>query len=83
VRIEGRDLAIKASVGAAVVGPGERLSVDELLRRADVAMYHAKAQGKDRLATWAPTMDVSPGADPGGARHARAARVATGAPAAP
>lgn len=70
VQIEGRSLAIKASIGAAVAEAGETLAVDELLRRADVAMYHAKAQGKDRLANYAPGMDV--GQATTARRHARA-----------
>ena len=64
VLIEGRELVVPASIGVAAAVPGEHLAVDELLRRADVAMYQAKAQGKNRLATYAPGIDVVPGASP-------------------
>ena len=52
-----------ASIGvAAPAAPGEHLEVDELLRlQPHVAMYHAKAQGKNCLATHDPTIDVVPG----------------------
>ncbi|HRU07294.1 MAG TPA: diguanylate cyclase, partial [Candidatus Brocadiia bacterium] len=44
---------ITASVGvAAYSGKGE--TIDILLRRADEALYKAKAQGRDRVATWSP-----------------------------
>ena len=81
VTIEGRELVVPASIGVAVAGPGEHLAVDELLRRADVAMYQAKAQGKNRLATYAPGLDVVPEASPvapePAPRHARSTRPAT------
>lgn len=35
----------------------ETMNGDELVRRADVAMYHAKARGKHRCATYAPEFD--------------------------
>jgi diguanylate cyclase (GGDEF)-like protein len=79
VPIEGRDLVVPASIGVAIAQPGEMLAVDELLRRADVAMYGAKARGKHRLATYqegeAPeSIDLAPAHPP--ARHTRAARPA-------
>ena len=64
VSIEGVDLVVPASIGIAAAAPREALAVDELLRRADVAMYHAKAQGKNRLATYDPGIDVVPGSTP-------------------
>ena len=57
VAIEGRDLVVPASIGVALASAGERPAVDELLRQADVAMYHAKAAGKHRLATYSPQLD--------------------------
>jgi len=81
ITIEGRELVVPASIGVAAAAPGEHLEVDELLRRADVAMYHAKAQGKNRLATHNPAIDVVPGSTPVAAspalRHARTPRPAT------
>jgi diguanylate cyclase (GGDEF)-like protein len=81
ITIEGRELVVPASIGVAAAAPGEHLEVDELLRRADVAMYHAKAQGKNRLATHDPAIDVVPGSTPVPAsqpalRHARTPRPA-------
>ena len=46
--------------------PGELIAVDELLRRADVAMYHAKAQGKNRLACYTPLLEPVVGRRAGG-----------------
>ncbi len=60
VPIEGKEVVVPASIGAAAIGLGETVPVDELLRRADVAMYHAKAQGKNRLATYSRSLDVQP-----------------------
>jgi diguanylate cyclase (GGDEF)-like protein len=45
VRVHGQLLHVRASVGTAVDGSGDP---DELLRRADAAMYTAKRQGKGR-----------------------------------
>jgi diguanylate cyclase (GGDEF)-like protein len=47
--VDGRRVAVSASIGLALMPEAERLEADELLRRADVAMYHAKARGKHRL----------------------------------
>jgi diguanylate cyclase (GGDEF)-like protein len=41
----GRDLLVTASVGVAI---GRRASAEELLRDADIAMYRAKWEGKNR-----------------------------------
>jgi diguanylate cyclase (GGDEF)-like protein/PAS domain S-box-containing protein len=45
-----------ASVGATLF-EGRSESVDELLKRADLAMYRAKAQGRDRLCLFDPAME--------------------------
>ncbi len=44
VLVEGREVDLRASIGIAEAQEGE--SAEDLLRNADVAMYHAKAQGK-------------------------------------
>jgi diguanylate cyclase (GGDEF)-like protein/PAS domain S-box-containing protein len=44
IQLQGREIFITTSIGAALAGPGYR-QPEELLRDADVAMYHAKAQG--------------------------------------
>jgi diguanylate cyclase (GGDEF)-like protein/PAS domain S-box-containing protein len=45
IRIEGRDLFIGGSIGIALSTPNQD-STDDLLRKADLAMYHAKVNGK-------------------------------------
>ena len=78
VAIEGRDLTVPASIGVALAPIGARIAVDELLRQADVAMYQAKAAGKQRLATYDPASDPGPAAAPVPVAHTRRARA--GAP---
>ena len=46
-------LRVTASIG---IAEGDRLEAGELLRDADIALYRAKAAGKDRSATFVPTM---------------------------
>jgi diguanylate cyclase (GGDEF)-like protein len=52
----GRKLTVTASVGIAVGAPA---SADELLRNADVALYEAKARGRDGYAMFEPGMEGS------------------------
>jgi diguanylate cyclase (GGDEF)-like protein len=59
-------LAVSASVGLATRGEDEPLDVDELIRRADVAMYRAKAQGKNRWTTYTDAV-LQPGQAPASA----------------
>jgi len=47
VRIEGHPIFVTTSIGV-VVCDGTYSSVEEILRDADTAMYHAKARGKSR-----------------------------------
>jgi diguanylate cyclase (GGDEF)-like protein len=47
VSIGGRDVFSSASIGIAC-GPGHYGNPEEILRDADVAMYHAKSRGKSR-----------------------------------
>jgi diguanylate cyclase (GGDEF)-like protein len=56
-KIAGHDaLSISASIG---VASGDRVTADELLRDADVALYRAKASGKKRAVVFAPSMQVA------------------------
>ena len=58
IRIAGYDeatLRVTASIGIAA---GEHRSAQELLRAADIALYRAKAAGKDRYAAFAQEMEV-------------------------
>ncbi|WP_161952519.1 bifunctional diguanylate cyclase/phosphodiesterase [Actinoplanes sp. TFC3] len=54
--IDGTPVNASASIGIALSGPGE-YAADELMNRADVAMYHAKRRGgESRWACFADTM---------------------------
>ena len=55
VVLQGREVTIGASIGIAVSRSGDE-GADVLLRNADVAMYTAKNQGKNRYVTFAPEM---------------------------
>ncbi|MET8577891.1 EAL domain-containing protein [Streptomyces sp. NPDC005012] len=52
--IDGNDVRVAASIGVAFAEPG--IGAGELLRNADLAMYRAKAAGKDRVELYAPQM---------------------------
>ena len=56
--IAGRQVFAHASIGVAVGIPGE-VTPDELLRKADVAMYGAKGHGKARFETYDPVQNAS------------------------
>ncbi len=47
--IAGNELHVSCSIGIAVY-PDDGTDLDELMRRADVAMYEAKANGRDKVA---------------------------------
>ncbi|MGB2712488.1 MAG: EAL domain-containing protein [Conexibacter sp.] len=49
----GRRRPITASIGIALFGESERLSAEDVLVNADLAMYDAKEAGRDRAATYA------------------------------
>jgi len=51
VRLHDRYVAVRASVGIAMYASSEQ-TAEELLRNADISMYSAKAQGKDRLVVY-------------------------------
>jgi diguanylate cyclase (GGDEF)-like protein len=55
VHAKGHAMVVEASIGLAPARAGD--TSDELLRRADVAMYEAKTQGKGRYVVYAPAMD--------------------------
>jgi diguanylate cyclase (GGDEF)-like protein/PAS domain S-box-containing protein len=57
--LSGREIVTTASVGVAVRGPGTGHGTpDELLREADVAMYHAKAAGGAQAALFESSMSA-------------------------
>ncbi|HTK45862.1 MAG TPA: GGDEF domain-containing protein [Patescibacteria group bacterium] len=75
VPIEGSRLVVPASIGVAVSAPFEKPTVDELLRRADTAMYNAKAAGKHRLAVYSPEVSAVASPVARSVRHTRVPRV--------
>jgi diguanylate cyclase (GGDEF)-like protein len=53
--VSGREVHVHASVGIALDCGGDR-SADVMLGEADLAMYHAKAEGKARYAVFSEDM---------------------------
>ena len=56
--IEGRELVVTCSMGIAIY-PVDSKNNGDLLRKADMAMYHAKAQGKSQYAFFTEEMNKS------------------------
>ena len=54
--IEGHAVQVSCSVGVAVY-PEDGMDIDELMRRADAAMYEAKAAGRDKVCLFVPEID--------------------------
>ncbi len=52
----GQEARVAASIGVAFAEPG--VDAGDLLRNADLAMYRAKAAGKDRVELYAPQMQA-------------------------
>ena len=55
--VGGQTIFVGTSIGIAVADVSD-LSAEELLRRADVAMYHAKQQGKNRIFMYDAEIDA-------------------------
>ncbi|MFD7067275.1 putative bifunctional diguanylate cyclase/phosphodiesterase [Streptomyces sp. NPDC059913] len=55
-RVGTGDVRVAASIGVAFAEPG--ISPSDLMRNADLAMYRAKAGGKDRVELYAPQMQA-------------------------
>ncbi|MET9466869.1 EAL domain-containing protein [Streptomyces sp. NPDC006544] len=53
-RIAGSEVRVAASIGVAFADPG--ITPSDLMRNADLAMYRAKAGGKNRVEMYAPQM---------------------------
>jgi len=45
----GANVQKKRNFGAAGIAPGQSLTLDELIERADEALYRAKSDGRDRV----------------------------------
>jgi diguanylate cyclase (GGDEF)-like protein len=54
--IDSHPASISASIGIAVA-PTDGMDTDELLRKADIAMYRAKAEGRQTARHFSPEMD--------------------------
>ncbi len=59
MRLERKDVAVRASLGLSVAEPGSPSDADELTRNADAAMYIAKAEGKGSYRLFEPAMHES------------------------
>ncbi len=57
-QIDGLDLHTTASIGISTF-PGDGVTVEEMMQRADVALYHAKDQGRDTYRNYASWIDAS------------------------
>jgi diguanylate cyclase (GGDEF)-like protein len=61
--VDGHEAVVTASIGIAADAPDQKAideeSAEELMRRADVAMYQSKREGKDRHKVFAPPMNHS------------------------
>jgi diguanylate cyclase (GGDEF)-like protein len=56
--VEGQQLMIGVSIGIAIA-PIDSLDPDSLLRKADLALYRAKAQGRQAYCYFEPEMDIA------------------------
>ena len=54
IRVMGHEVVVGASIGVSVAGPDDDAA--GLLRNADMAMYRAKALGKDRFFVYQPSL---------------------------
>jgi diguanylate cyclase (GGDEF)-like protein/PAS domain S-box-containing protein len=57
-RINGRECLSSASIGISVFG-GQRESSNEILKQADIAMYQAKAAGRNTMRFFAPALQAA------------------------
>ena len=55
-KVDGNDVRVAASIGVAFAESG--ITPTDLMRNADLAMYRAKAAGKDRVELYAPQMQA-------------------------
>ena len=56
-QVAGRELVVSASIGLARPGPTD--DADDALRNADLALYQAKAAGRDRVMVFEPSMHAT------------------------
>lgn len=53
VRTRDGSLSVTISLGMAVTGPGETITAEQIIERADQALYHAKHHGRNKATLWA------------------------------
>jgi diguanylate cyclase (GGDEF)-like protein len=56
---EGVSIACTVSAGIAAIDEGETIDLDTLIKRADRALYAAKANGRNRVECWSGDRDAS------------------------
>jgi diguanylate cyclase (GGDEF)-like protein len=56
--IDDHELSVSVSIGAAERGADEHYTPEELVRRADLALYRAKAEGRGRVRLYDPELDA-------------------------
>lgn len=56
VKTSAGDVSVTISLGTAIINPGDDLNLDQVMRRADVAMYRSKTDGRNRTTLWTPDM---------------------------
>jgi diguanylate cyclase (GGDEF)-like protein len=54
--LSGHKINVSASVGSCIANAEERSEVDELLKRADIALYRAKSEWRSRQVLFSPEM---------------------------
>ena len=57
VAADGYEIAYTVSAGVAILD-GTAGGIDALVKRADEALYHAKTQGRNRVAEWTPELST-------------------------
>jgi diguanylate cyclase (GGDEF)-like protein len=56
-QLQGRELYVNTSIGISIY-PEDGVDAESLIRSADIAMYRAKEQGRDRFQLYAPAMNA-------------------------
>lgn len=57
INLQGNELSISASIGISIY-PSDGVTVDSLMKNADIAMYRAKEKGKSTYHFFTPNMDL-------------------------